>query len=225
MVFRLIDKNTMMNLQFLDKLSNTTVSHKGFLHEPVRDIVLRLSGDALYDYCRSLPQAYPLFAAFHRGEKEFSFDARFDGIMVAGNTKLTEITAMGVIHENHRRATRRFAMTLDAALYSTKESDGEHALYNGQTYDISCDSVSIWTNDTIKDEKSPYYVKFTLFNKDSFNIPVRLLKKKSAPTTSYFRHDYVFLFDFETDVSEKNRLLDAFIMNSLEAMRAQKEYR
>jgi len=218
MVYRLIEKGTMMNLEFKDKLTNQAVSHKGFLHEPARDIVLQLEGDALYDYCNILPHNTPMTLIFHRGQKEFSFEGKLETVTVIGGVKLTELTAMGVIKESHRRLTRRFIMTVDVSLFTQKDSTNPdiRAVCKGQSYDISCDSVSIWSNDEIKNLNDLFYAKFILFGRENFNIPAKILKKKSAPKTSFYKNEYILLFDFSADQREKTRLLDAFIKNSLE---------
>ena len=219
MVFRLIDKDTMFNIEFTDKKNNTSVSHKGFLYEPARDIVLYIEGDALHDYCAALPKNTVASLVFYRGQNEFSFEGKYEGVSIKNGKKLTEITGIGVIRENSRRLTRRFDMSIDASLFLQKNNADIRAVCSGQTHDISCDSMSLWSNDNVEDQNALYYARFTLFYKDHFNLPAKMLKRKNAPPSSFFRYEYVFLFDFSSDQNEKKRLLDAFIKNSIEASR------
>ena len=109
-------------------------------------------------------------------------------------------------------------MTVDVSLFTQKDSTNPdiRAVCRGQSYDISCDSISIWSNDELKNLSDLFYAKFILFGRESFNIAAKILKKKPAPKTSFFRNEYILLFDFSADQKEKNRLLDSFIKNSLE---------
>ena len=215
MVFRLIEKGTMFNFEFKDKTTDTVVLHKGFLYEPARDIVMFIEGDDLYKYCAAIPQNTPLSVVFHRGQKEFSFDGRYDDVLIKDEHKITEITAMGVINESHRRMTRRFVMTIDVSLYEQRDNADIRAVCTGQSYDVSCDSVSIWSNDNLENMNVVYYMKFVLFLKEHFNLPAKILRKKPAPPSSFFKYEYILLFDFSSDQKEKYRLLDAFIKNSI----------
>lgn len=219
MIYRLIEKGTMFNLEFGDKLTNAAVSHKGFLHVPARDIVLLVEGDKLHNYCAQLPPGSPVALSFYRGANEFAFEGKIDGAYVKDNVKLTEITAIGIISERLRRATRRFTVTVGVELYPQKHGADTAAACVGQSYDISCDALSIWSNDDIEVTGATYNVKFTLFNRENFSVPAKILRKRHAPATSFFKHDYVMLFDFESEPKEKNRLLDTFIKNSLELNR------
>ena len=216
MVYRLIHQGTVLNIDFKDKIANSKITHKGFLHEPVRDIVLLLEGDDLYEYCSALPRNTLMSIAFYRGQTEFSFEAKLESVLMKNDKKLTEVTAIGVIKENSRRLTRRFLITVDVGVFTQKDNLDLRPVCSGQSYDISCDSISIWSSDNLAMSSTPYYVRFVLFNRDVFNLPAKLLRRKNAPSTSMYRNEYVLLYDFASDMREKNRLLDAFIRNFIE---------
>jgi len=219
LVYRLIEKGTTFNLEFKNKLTNENVAHSGALYESVRDIVLLLTGDGLYDYCSGLPQNALASFVFHRGQTVFSFEGKYEGSLIKNGVKLTEFTAIGVIKESSRRVTQRFTISVDAALYPHRDAAGQNAVCSGRTSDISCDSISLLSNDNIDISDARYYAKFVLFGRESFSLPAKFMRKNYAPPSLPYRYIYVILFDFSSDQREKNRLLDAFIKNSLEAGR------
>jgi len=219
-VYRLIDDKTSFKIEIVNKRKNTKSAFACVLHEPVKDTSLILENDDLHDFCVTLSPNAPMHLSFIQDVKEYAFEAKFDMVLIKNDVKLTEVTAIGVIKESSRRATKRFGVIAGIELYDEKDGKDMKPLYTGQSYDISCDAVSLLSNGDLELSDKLYYTRFKLFGKENFVIPARLLKKRPAPLSSFYRYEYVFLFDLKDDRATKNRLLDAFIINSIEARRA-----
>jgi len=220
LVYRHIEKGTRFSIEVTDKQNNTNISFSGSLHEPVKDTTLVISNDQLFDYCAVLPSTVLMTFNFMHGEKSYSFEAKYDLAVTRDGVKLTEATAIGILKESSRRATKRFGVLLEVELLDQKDGSDVKPVCAGQSYDMSCDALSLWSNANLDQSERIYYARFKLFNRDTFIIPSRMLRKKSAPLSSFFRYEYVFLFYYNEDMTTKNRVLDAFINNSLEARRA-----
>ena len=221
MVFRLIEKGTVLDIEIADKLTGQTNRIKGEHYDIVKETVLLIESEMLYGYCASKEEPVSMTVTFYRGKNEYMFEARCDHVMIKNDRKLTEVTALSSISEAGRRATNRFGMLLDVELFERDDTGDVKPLFVGQSYDISCDSLGIWANFNIEQDDRIYFTKFTLFHKDTFNIPAKLLRKKNAPKSSFYRYDYVFMFDYSEGLQSKKKLLDEFIINSLAAIRGQ----
>ena len=215
MVFRLIEKGTRFNIESSAKNSESGVRMIGSLYEPANDIVLLIEGDDLYEYCAALTSVAVFTVQFQRGSKEYTFEAKFERVLTINNVKLTEVIAVSMISVGPRRSTWRFGMMLDVNIYTKNENEDTNPDFTGQTYDISCDSIGIWSNGEILNTNGRYNISFSLRTRDSFRIPAKLLRKKPAPKISLYKYDYVFIFEYTDDQRTKTRLLDSLIKSNL----------
>jgi len=188
----------------------------GTLYEPAMGIILLVEGEALHNYCASNPAGLMFKVTFYRGMKEYAFEGKFNRTLIKSGKKMAEIAAFGIMTENARRATRRFDMVLDVEFIPQNASADRDHTYSGQSYDVSCDGIGLMTNVNLDISDKRYIMNFTLYGKDNFSIPAKILRKKNVLNASAYKYDYAFLFDYSQSLKEKSRLLDTFIKNSLE---------
>jgi len=84
------------------------------------------------------------------------------------------------------------------------------------SFDISSGGLCIITNTLLSSKHDPnYLVEFSLTEKDSFLLPVKIVRKSNYPRTKIGRYDYGFQFLFEQIPEEKVRLTKAILSKKL----------
>jgi len=85
------------------------------------------------------------------------------------------------------------------------------------SFDISSGGLCVVTNVLLSSKYDPYYqVLFSLTEKDSFNLPARLVRRSNYPRTKIGRYDYGFQFIFDNMPEEKARLTRAILNKKLQ---------
>ena len=135
--------------------------------------------------------------------------------------QLTEITTI------NRRVYDRDELRVKVSVYGLSEAKTHATTYSkpdvkpdmvDMTYDVSTGGVCVISNTLLNSKHDPYYlVEFSmgLNEKDSFLLPVKLVRRSNYPRTKIGRYDYGFQFIFDDHYDDKARLSRAILNRKL----------
>jgi len=179
----------------------------------------------LYDYYDKLSSGANLSIRLMSGSNIHRFTGRAaEKQRTAGMILVEQLTDITTIN---RRIYDREGLKVKVSIYGLSESkchatqlcvpEGNPNM-SDMTYDVSVGGICVISNVLLSSKHDPYYLaEFSLGinERDSFLLPVRLVRRSNYPRTKIGRYDYGFQFIFDDHPEEKGRLSRAILSRKL----------
>jgi len=127
----------------------------------------------------------------------------------------------------NRRVYDRDELKVRVSMYGLSEANRHAAHYIkpdkpadmvDMTYDVSTGGICVISNTLLNSKYDPYYLAefaLGLNNKDTFLLPVKLVRRSNYPRAKIGRYDYGFQFIFDDHPDEKSKLSRAILSRKL----------
>jgi len=179
----------------------------------------------LYDYYDKLNPDANLCISLMTGANIHRFTGRVvEKQRTVGMILIEQLTEIITIN---RRVYDRDELRVRVSIYGLSEAkrsadhfskpDAEADMVD-MTYDVSVGGICVISNILLSSKYDPYYLaefSLGLGEKDSFLLPVKLVRRSNYPRTKIGRYDYGFQFIFDNHPDEKGRLSRAILSRKL----------
>jgi len=179
----------------------------------------------LYDNYNKLNSNANLSISLMTGSNIHRFTGRaVEKQRTSGMILIEQLTDIVTIN---RRVYDRDELRVRVSIYGLSETKRHAAHYSkpdaqadmiDMTYDVSAGGICVISNVLLNSKYDPYYLaEFSLgiSERDSFLLPVKLVRRSNYPRTKAGRYDYGFQFIFDDHPDEKGRLSRAILSRKL----------
>jgi hypothetical protein len=211
MHIHIVDRGTPLEIEVQTYGGERIANMKAVFYDSQGRMSLTVDCEALFDHYREPKPGTKLYISFYREQLKYSFEGVFASGQEQMGKKMVNITMLSNIKTESRRTVKRFEIYVKISIYALENGQKGPLLGEGETNDVTFDAFSVASDvDIPVSDDKPLALEFTLFNKHSFFLPAKILKKSKASVVSAMTYEYVFLFNYTDRPNEKDRLISAF---------------